>query len=118
LERRRFVSGNSDHVSDYSASSQLKLKLDEEYQKFKENSKSLLGKIKGGTSIVEVIRDDYPPLLRDVALVLLSLPPTQVSVERIFSMLKLLKSDLRTRLKEDILSTIIFLRANKIALKK
>jgi hypothetical protein len=37
---------------------------------------------------------------------------TQVSVERLFSSLKLLKSDLRSRLKSDILDNMLFLRCN------
>ena len=38
---------------------------------------------------------------------------TQVSVERLFSALKLFKTDHRNKLKEDILDALLFLRANK-----
>lgn len=62
--------------------------------------------------IWEAIRDFYPPCLKDAALVLTSLPPTQVSVERLFSALKILKSDRRSRLSEDILDAMLFLRTN------
>lgn len=54
----------------------------------------------------------YPEDLQEVALLLTTLPVTQVSVERLFSALKLLKSDRRNRLKEDIIADILVLRAN------
>lgn len=50
--------------------------------------------------------------LRDVALLLTALPPTQVSVERLFSALKILKSDRRNRLKDKMLNAMLLLRAN------
>ena len=40
------------------------------------------------------------------------MPVTQVSVERLFSALKLLKSDLRNKLKDDIIGDVLLLRAN------
>ena len=49
--------------------------------------------------------------LRDVALLLTALPPTQVSVERLFSALKILKSDRRNRLKDKMLNAMLLLRA-------
>ena len=36
----------------------------------------------------------------------------QVSVERLFSSLKIFKSDRRSRLKEDILNALLFLKSN------
>ena len=54
----------------------------------------------------------YPEELQEVSLLLATMPVTQVSVERLFSALKLLKSDLRNRLKEDIIADILLLRAN------
>jgi hypothetical protein len=51
--------------------------------------------------------------LKSVALVLSALPPTQVSVERLFSSLKIVKSDLRNRIGEKLVNSILFLRANK-----
>ena len=41
------------------------------------------------------------------------LPVTQVSVERLFSALKIYKSDRRNQLKGDILSDMLHLRANR-----
>jgi len=51
--------------------------------------------------------------LKELALLLSALPPTQVSVERLFSSLKLLKSYTRSRLGEKVLNAMLFLRANK-----
>lgn len=95
-----------------SPAQQVKAKIDSAYSEFKLLRVTLESKMKV-KSYAEVIKEDYPEALKDVSLLLYALPPTQVSVERIFSMLKLLKSDLRTRLKADILSATIFLRANK-----
>ena len=64
-----------------------------------------------------VVKELYPQELKEVALLMFALPPTQCSVERIFSSLKLLKSDLRNRLKGDIVDSMIFLRCNKKGLK-
>ena len=50
--------------------------------------------------------------LKEAALLLSALPPTQVSVERLFSSLKILKSDRRNRLGEKLLNAMLFLRAN------
>ncbi|KAM3934836.1 uncharacterized protein RB166_002224 [Leptodactylus fuscus] len=44
----------------------------------------------------------YPDIVRDVARVVTALPPTQVSVERLFSALKIIRSDLRASMKEDL----------------
>ena len=62
--------------------------------------------------IQAIIKERYPPIIKDVCLILSCLPVTQVSVERLFSSLKLLKSDLRSRLKSDILDNMLFLRCN------
>ena len=45
-------------------------------------------------------------------LFLQAMPPTQVSVERLFSALKLQKSDLRSRIKADALDALLLLKAN------
>jgi hypothetical protein len=42
-----------------------------------------------------------------VALVLSALPPTQVSVERLFSSLKIVESDLHNRIGEKLLNSIL-----------
>jgi hypothetical protein len=47
-----------------------------------------------------------------VAALLSALPPTQVSVERLFSSLKILKSDHRNRLGEKLLNAMLLLRSN------
>lgn len=60
----------------------------------------------------EIIISDYPTDLQEIALLLSALPPTQVSVERLFSSLKYIKSDLRNKMAEDLLNAILFLRAN------
>ena len=45
----------------------------------------------------------YPEDLQDVSRLLATMPVTQVSVERLFSALKLLKSDLRNNLKVNVI---------------
>jgi hypothetical protein len=54
----------------------------------------------------------YPALVQEVAAILTGLPTTQVSVERLFSGLKIVKSDLRASLKADVIDAILFLRTN------
>ncbi|XP_073415086.1 uncharacterized protein [Dendrobates tinctorius] len=54
----------------------------------------------------------YPEIVRDAAHVVTALPPTQVSVERLFSGLKIIRSDLRSSMKEDLMEAILFLRTN------
>lgn len=63
-------------------------------------------------SLRELIEKEYSDQLKPVAALLSAVPPTQVSVERLFSALKLLKSDLRSRVEEDLLNAMLFLRAN------
>jgi len=58
-----------------------------------------------------VLTISWPKVLQDVALLLLAMPVTQVSVERLFSALKLIKTDSRNRLKEDILDALLLLKA-------
>ena len=71
--------------------------------------KTRLRKIK---DLFEAI-EEYPDQLKDVARLLSSMPVTQVSVERLFSALKLMKSDLRSALKDDIIADMLLLRANQ-----
>lgn len=52
----------------------------------------------------------YPEIVSDVARIVTAMPPTQVSVERLFSALKIIKSDLRASMKEDLAEAILFLR--------
>ena len=56
--------------------------------------------------------DLYPEEIKEVSRLLATMPVTQVSVKRLFSALKLLKSDLRSKLKDDIISDVLLLRAN------
>ncbi len=60
----------------------------------------------------EQIIKEYPGDLRDAALLLTALPPTQVSVERLFSALKIIKTDHKNRLGEKLLNAQLFLRSN------
>ena len=64
-------------------------------------------------SIYDIIENDYPDDLKDVAALLVTLPVTQVSVERLFSAMKLFKSDLRSRMKADALESLLILKANQ-----
>lgn len=53
------------------------------------------------------------PELFEVAMVILSAPSSQVSVERAFSALALVLSDLRTSLSDDALQDILMIKLNK-----
>ena len=64
-------------------------------------------------SIYDIIETEYPEELKDVAALLVTLPVTQVSVERLFSAMKLFKSDLRSRMKADALESLLILKANQ-----
>ena len=64
-------------------------------------------------SIYDIIENDYPDDLKDVAALLVTLPVTQVSVERLFSAMKLFKSDLHSRMKADALESLLILKANQ-----
>ncbi|XP_023228539.1 uncharacterized protein LOC111628913 [Centruroides sculpturatus] len=52
----------------------------------------------------------YPEIIRDAARSVTAMPPTQVSVERLFSALKIIKANLRASMKEDLIEAILFLR--------
>ena len=54
----------------------------------------------------------YPQIVQKVAYTVTALPPTQVSVERLFSALHLIRSDLRVSMKEELIVAILFLRSN------
>ena len=62
--------------------------------------------------VEEAIMKHYPEALQEAGITIVSYPPTQVSVERIFSALKILKSDIRNRLNEDIVNACLFLKSN------
>ena len=63
--------------------------------------------------LTTLIMEDYPKELREVALLLQAMPVTQVSVERLFSSLQIIKNERRSQLKEDVLEAILVLKANK-----
>ncbi len=65
--------------------------------------------------LLTMINEDYPEELKEVALLLCTMPVTQVSVERLFSALKIFKWDQRNRLKEDILNALLLLKANSLS---
>ena len=65
-------------------------------------------------SIVWVIISQYPDIMKPVAIVLSCLPTTQVSVEKIFSHLKLVLRENRARMAVDLSEAVVFLRKNKL----
>ena len=56
--------------------------------------------------------DKYPEIVKKVVYTVTALPPTQVSVEKLFSALQIIRSDLRVSMKEDLIEAILFLRTN------
>ena len=74
-----------------------------------------LGRLKV-KSVWEAI-DSYPEGLQEACRVVSAMPLTQVSVERLFSALKIIRADTRTNMKEDLLQSILFLRVNKVKAK-
>ena len=70
-----------------------------------------LGRVKG-SNVFDII-NLYPEMIRPVARTVSSLPSTQVSVERIFSHLKLILRENRSRMAADLAEAILFLRTNK-----
>lgn len=65
-----------------------------------------------------VARKASHPELHAVAMVALAAPSNQTSVERAFSALAIVLSDLRTGLGEDVLSNILMVKLNKDLLEK
>ena len=56
--------------------------------------------------------ESYPKIVRNVAYAVTAPPATQVSVERLLSTLRIICSDLRASMNEDLLEAILFLRVN------
>ena len=52
----------------------------------------------------------YSEIVCDLASTVTIVPPTQVSVERLFSALKIIKSNLRVAMKENLIEASLFLR--------
>jgi len=71
----------------------LNVKLD----KFKQHFHQAVEEIEEKHNLLPL----YPEIIRDAARTVTALPLTQVSVERLFSALKIIKSDLRASVKED-----------------
>lgn len=69
-----------------------------------------LGRIKS-SNVFEGLQK-YPSSFQLPCQIVSSMPVSQVSVERLFSSLKLVMSDLRFALKDDLLSSILFYRSN------
>lgn len=59
---------------------------------------------------VQEVIPAYTEIVKFAAMIVTVRPPTQVSVERLFSALKTIKSDLRASMKEDLAEEILFLR--------
>ena len=56
-------------------------------------------------SVIDVL-PSHPESIQKVAYAVTALPTTQVSIERLFSSLRVIKSDLRSRLGEDLINAI------------
>ena len=69
-----------------------------------------LGRLKAD-SVWKIIDILNGPLLT-TAKIFSAMPVTQVSVERLFSSMKVILSDHRASMKQDLLDAILFLRAN------
>ncbi|KAF0304524.1 hypothetical protein FJT64_002717 [Amphibalanus amphitrite] len=69
-----------------------------------------LGRLKG-QDVWDII-PSYPAAVQSCSLALAALPVAQVSIERLFSAMRLLLTDLRYRLKQDAVEAILLLRTN------
>ena len=83
---------------------------------FRESFEKALVKIekidRSSTLTVLQAIEHYPQIVQKVAYTVTALPLTQVSVERLFSALHLIRSDLRSSMKEDSIKTNLFMRSN------
>jgi hypothetical protein len=61
---------------------------------------------------------DIYPILSQIALDIISAPVTEVTVERLFSHLKIVMTRHRSMLKGDLIDDLLFLRVNRIFAKK
>ena len=85
------------------------------------NVLTALNTIKADRKELKKLKDPieaYLTVIKEVSRILRAMPPTQVSVQRLFSALKLQKSDLRNMIKADVLDTLLLLKANSIYLFK
>lgn len=72
-----------------------------------------LGRVTGFEDMFEVINTRFPESIQECSRLATCLPVSQASVERLFSALKFIYSDLRARMKPELLEAILFLRVNK-----
>lgn len=67
-------------------------------------------------SVFEIINDEkYDTILRPIAQTLSALPVTQVSCERLFSLMTLIFTDWRSHMKPDLLQAILIIKANDLS---
>lgn len=71
-------------------------------------------RLKNSSNILHywTIKKDKMPKLFDLSEIILAIPPTQVSVERLFSALKFILSPHRSSTKPDIIQHILLIRLN------
>ena len=75
-----------------------------EIEKIGDNNKSQI-------SLQEIIKG-YPEIIREITLTNIAIPLTLVSVERLFSVLKLMNTDIRALIKEDLVEVMLLLQTN------
>ena len=54
----------------------------------------------------------YPKIIQNVAYTVTSMPTTQVNVKCLFSDLRIIRSNLRASMKEDVIEALLFLKTN------
>ena len=95
---------------------EIKKPIDLEESKFKEDFFIALKEVEKYNRSTKLSIDEvlplYPEIIRNVARTITAMPPTQVSVERLFSALRITKSDIRASIKDDLAEAILFLRTN------
>ena len=62
----------------------------------------------------ETSRGPPQDIIKEAISVVSALPTTQASVERLFSALKIVATDRRSRMKDDVINGILFLKCNKL----
>ena len=84
--------------------------------KFKHDFSSALNEVEkidrsSKINVMEAI-PRYPKIIQKVVYAVTALPTTQASVKRLFSALRIIRSDLRASMKDDLTEAILFLRTN------
>ncbi|ESO11484.1 hypothetical protein HELRODRAFT_166478 [Helobdella robusta] len=108
--RYRILLNKSDKIKAREGLADIQLRLKRK-KHFEEDCKAVedVGRIK--VNVFEAIAH-YPDRIRQSSRIAASMPTSQASVERLFSALKLILSDNRQSMKEDLLSAILFIRMN------